>query len=63
MSMEISASHAVAQQATQVQQSAGQAGLKVTLEKDQEMVAMLQKAQADLQAVTPTRGSRVNVSV
>lgn len=62
MPSEITAKQVVAAQSSQVQQAAGQVGIKAAIQKDQEMVSMLQKAQEDLRAVTPTRGNRVNVS-
>lgn len=59
----ISASSVIAMQAAQTQQKAGQVGVKLSVQKDQEIVGMLQKAQDNLQAVTPTRGNSVNISV
>ncbi len=63
LSSEISASRAVALQSAQTQQAASQVGIKTALKKDQAIVGMLQRAQQDLQAITPTRGNSVNLNV
>ena len=63
MSTSISASQAVAVQSAQSRQSAAQVGIKASNQKDQEVVAMLQKAGQELQSVTANRGNRVNLSV
>lgn len=63
MSNDISARAAVAVQAAQTQQTASQVGIKTAIEKDQQIVGMLQKAQDTLQSVTPTRGNAVNLKV
>ena len=60
--IDITASEAVAAQTSQTQQAAAQVGIKTAIQKDQEVVSMLQKAQDDLKAVTPTRGNNVNVN-
>lgn len=61
MSNDITARQAVTLQAAQTQQSASQVGIKAVIEKDQQIVGMLQKAQDQLQSVTPTRGNSVNL--
>lgn len=63
MPTDISAKQAVAAQSSQTQQGAAQVGIKTAIQKDQEVVSMLQKAQDDLKAITPSRGNRVNLSV
>ena len=59
----VSASQVVALKAAQAQQGAAQAGVKLSVQKDQQIVGMLEKAQDFLQAVTPTRGNNVNINV
>ncbi|NQV98973.1 MAG: hypothetical protein HQ483_04700 [Rhodospirillales bacterium] len=63
MTLEISASQAVALKTVQTRQSAARVGMQSALKKDQEVVAMLVKAGDQLQAVTANRGNRVNISV
>ncbi len=59
----VSASSVIALKAAQTQQGAAQVGVKLSVQKDQEIVGMLEKAQDNLQAVTPTRGNNININV
>ena len=56
------ASEVVALDASQIHRATALVGVRAELKKDQEILDMLKKIKEDLQAITPTRGNRLNLT-